>query len=1431
MKIQRHFTRAGEDPFQSVKYTRRDCRITNPDGSVVFEMKGAEIPEQWSQVAADIMISKYFRKAGVPQVDAEGKPVLDAEGRPVTGPETSAKQVIHRLAGCWREWGEKHGYFDSVEDAQAFYDELVYMLLHQMAAPNSPQWFNTGLAYAYGITGKPQGHYYVDPETEELKQGEDAYTRPQPHACFIQSIDDDLVNEGGIMDLWVREARLFKYGSGTGTNFSTIRGKGESLSGGGTSSGLLSFLKIGDRAAGAIKSGGTTRRAAKMVCLDLDHPDIEEFINWKSNEEKKVRALIAAGYDPSFNGEAYETISGQNSNNSVRAPHSFFKALDGDEGWALKYRTTGETSKVLPARDLWNQIGQAAWECADPGLQYDGTINEWHTCPAGMDGQVGARHNRINASNPCVTGDTLVSTAFGWRRIDSLVGERPLLLGRNGEPLTAKAVFPTGRKPVYLLETRSGYTLKLTEDHKVYTANRGDIPAKELLPGDRLVLAGAGFGQERIDRETAEWIGLALGDGTMAQGKQELVTVTMGADETPRMEPFVEYLNGVKPDRPIGGVRTVAETPCRISTSAKEVVSIVEQYAVLDAGAAVKKLTDDAFALDKESVAGILRGLFTSDGRVANYGEKSQYISLDSTSLVLLQQVQKLLLNFGIKSKLYSNPVKQLHALRISRSSRLLFEEQIGFLPQSPKAEALRGLNSTRGVYQDRLEDEFKSLTLLGVEEVYDLTEPKTSHFIADGIYVHNCSEYMFLDNTACNLASLNLVKFFDADARQFDIPALKHASRLWTIVLEISVLMAQYPSEQIAKLSYEYRTLGLGYANIGTVLMLSGIPYDSEEGLAITGAITAIMTGTSYAVSAEMARELGPFKAFPVNREHMLRVIRNHRRAAYHADPEEYEGLTIIPMGIHPTKCPPDLLQAAQASWDEALSLGEKYGYRNAQTTLLAPTGTIGLLMDCDTTGVEPDFALVKFKKLAGGGYFKIANQSIRPALKNLGYTPEQIADILRYVTGTLSLDGAPHIHRESLKKKGFTDADLDKVEQVLPTVFELSFAFNPWTLGEECLQRLGFEPEVFNAPDFDLLRALGFTRQQINEANDVICGMMTTEGAPHLKEEHYPVFDTANPCGKHGTRFIHYLGHLRMMAAAQPFLSGAISKTINMPAEATVEDILHAYEEGWKLGLKAVALYRDGSKSSQPLNTRGDESEEEGEELDLSSESVASSQLREIIAPGHVPSLRRRLPRKRDGITQEARIAGQKIFVRTGEYEDGSLGEVFIDMHKAGSTMRGMLDAFAVAVSLGLQHGVPLEKYVDSMTFTRFEPSGVVDHPNIKMATSVVDYVFRLLGMEYLERTDFVQVAPKKEELRAYVNKQKHALKSETEADPIAASTEVEQGFQEMTGGHEKTGGNLEAIRASSGAPLCIECGGMTKRNGSCYVCLDCGSTTGCS
>jgi ribonucleoside-diphosphate reductase alpha chain len=1131
LSIERRFTSERHDPYAGVSWSRRTSRITNPDGSVVFEMADAEVPADWSQVAADIMVSKYFRKAGVPQVDASGAPILDESGKQVLGPERSARQVIGRLTGCWRHWGESHGYFASSGDAQVFQDELAYMLVHQMAAPNSPQWFNSGLAWAYGITGPAQGHFFVDPADGQLKASEDAYTRPQPHACFIQSVNDSLVEPGGLMDLWVREARIFKYGSGTGTNFSSVRGEGEPLSGGGTSSGLMSFLRVGDRAAGAIKSGGTTRRAAKMVIVDVDHPDVEKFVSWKADEEKKVAALIAAGYPSDFNGEAYATVSGQNSNNSVRVSEAFLQAVEADDEWHLRWRTDpSRVSKTVRARDLWRQIAEAAWQCADPGLQFDTTINDWHTAPEA---------GRINASNPC--------------------------------------------------------------------------------------------------------------------------------------------------------------------------------------------------------------------------------------------------------------------------------------------------------------------------------------------------SEYMFLDNTACNLASLNLLKFLDAETGAFDVEAFRHAVRLWTIVLEISVLMAQFPSEEIARLSYDFRTLGLGYANLGTVLMLLGMPYDSDQARAYAGAITALMTGESYAASAELARHLGPFPGFAANREHMLRVIRNHRRAAYDADPSTYERLSVRPMSIAADLVPAYLLAAARESWDRALAAGEQHGYRNAQTTLLAPTGTIGLLMDCDTTGVEPDFALVKFKKLAGGGYFKIANQSLEPALRNLGYSDEERRAILQYVLGSMTLENAPHVNRDSLRQRGFLDADIAKVESALPGVFELGFAFNLWTLGEDALARAGIPVSEASKPGFDLLRALGFSEREIDEANEAICGTMTVEGAPHLRQEHLPVFDCANKCGKTGTRFIHHMGHITMMSAAQSFLSGAISKTINMPSDATVDDVVEAYEQSWRYGIKAMALYRDGSKLSQPLSTKSDagrevagagltESEVARRVEEAAAEAVAAALATARVewekervpaapmaaAPGPV---RRRLPARRGGFTQEARVAGNKVFLRTGEYEDGALGEIFIDMHKEGAAFRSMINCFAIAISKGLQYGVPLEEFVETFTFTRFEPQGMVTgHPNIKMATSIIDYVFRVLGLEYLGRVDLTQVPPELEEAPAEEPGDTGAVSAPTVAPvspagaaPVAAVSAPAQVRRSKNGNGAHGPGTaattlLESTAAvdvmsahlsemMGDAPFCDVCGHITIRNGACYKCLNCGNSLGCS
>lgn len=1087
MRIERHFTKAGQSPYAEIEFRKALSEIKNPDGSVVFRLDNIDVPAQFSQVAADILAQKYFRKAGVParlkKVEENDVPsflwrsVADEaalaelpEGERY-GSETDARQVFDRLAGTWTYWGWKGKYFDSEEDAQAFKDELSYMLATQRVAPNSPQWFNTGLHWAYGIDGPGQGHFYVDPFTGKLTRSKSAYEHPQPHACFIQSVGDDLVNEGGIMDLWVREARLFKYGSGTGSNFSHLRGEGEKLSGGGKSSGLMSFLKIGDRAAGAIKSGGTTRRAAKMVIVDADHPDIEAFIDWKVKEEQKVAALVTGSkivrkhldaimkacvncegqdddcFDPSINtalkreikaakknavpenyvqrviqfarqgytaiefstydtdwdSEAYLTVSGQNSNNSVSLKDDFLRAVENDGDWHLTARKDGKVTKTLKARDLWEKIGYAAWASADPGLHFNTTMNDWHTCPAA---------GPIRASNPC--------------------------------------------------------------------------------------------------------------------------------------------------------------------------------------------------------------------------------------------------------------------------------------------------------------------------------------------------SEYMFLDDTACNLASVNLLPYRNQDGT-FDIAAYEHTVRLWTIVLEVSVMMAQFPSREIAELSYKYRTLGLGYANIGGLLMTSGIPYDSDEGRGICGALTALMTGVSYATSAEMAGELGAFPDYDRNAENMLRVMRNHRRAAY-GESNGYEKLAVDPVPLNAEHVSQkELVEHACAAWDRAIELGEKHGYRNAQATVIAPTGTIGLVMDCDTTGIEPDFALVKFKKLAGGGYFKIINRAVPEALRTLGYSESQIAEIEAYAVGHGNLNQAPGVNPSTLRAKGFTDEKIEALNGALKSAFDIKFVFNQWTLGADWLKEtFGFTDEQLNDFSFEVLPALGFSRKEIEAANIHVCGAMTLEGAPFLKDEHLAVFDCANPCGKIGKRYLSVESHIRMMAAAQPFISGAISKTINMPNEATVEDAKNAYMLSWKLALKANALYRDGSKLSQPLNASliSDEDEEDDavEALVAAPAAARAVEVTEKIIERVVEKVvrdREKLPNRRKGYTQKAVVGGHKVYLRTGEFDDGRLGEIFIDMHKEGAAFRAMMNNFAIAISLGLQYGVPLEEYVEAFTFVKFEPAGMVQgNDAIKSATSIIDYVFRELAVSYLARNDLAHV-----------------------------------------------------------------------------------------
>lgn len=1368
------------------------------------------------------------------------------------------------------------------------------------------------------------------------------------HNCFIQSIDDDLVNDGGIMDLWVREGRLFKYGSGTGTNFSNIRGANEPLSGGGKSSGLMSFLKIGDRAAGAIKSGGTTRRAAKMVTLDLDHPDIENYITWKVREEEKVASIVAGSkmlekhlktiirlchtpveldgqklngvvsrnpkknkalaeairkahqdkvpmnyvqrimqlaaqgykdiefetYDTDWNSEAYNTVSGQNSNNSVRIPNSFMQSLQDDGDWNLYFRTEKRDAeeegrepkpcKTLKASDLWEDIAYAAWASADPGTQYHDTINEWHTCPE--DGA-------INASNPCVTGDTFVSTTKGYRRIADMVGSRAEIINGFGEKVEISKIFRTGHKPVYELTTKSGYSLKLTADHKVLTKNRGDVPACELQEDDVLMLEQPGFGRTGTSESFAEVLGAAMGDGCLTQNTtgQEHLFINLGHNEAAVVERLNNSLAKAREELSEGDARTTRETNAvqtatglRVGSSVRALLDRLGEYAVLHNGAADKKFTDAVFDLDRRSQAAALRGLFTADGTVANYGDKSQYVSLDSTSEELLKQVQLLLLGFGIKAKLYRNrrasdadtallpdgrggtkeyAVKQMHSLRISRASRFVFEREIGFMPESAKADRLAALNQRVSAYRDDLTDRVKSLVPCGTEDVFDLTEPVSHHFVANGLVVHNCSEYMFLDNTACNLASLNLVKFYDKETGRFDVEGFRYATRLWTITLEISVLMAQFPSKEIAELSYKFRTLGLGYANIGSLLMIQGIPYDSDEAAALTGALTSIMHMHAYATSAEMAGELGSFEGFERNREHMLRVLRNHKRAAFDVPKEEYENLTITPMGIRPECCPEDLLKAAQEDAERAVALGQQYGYRNAQVTVLAPTGTIGLVMDCDTTGIEPDFALVKFKKLAGGGYFKIINQSVPAALRNLGYPEDQIDAIVKYAKGHGTFKGCETITHEKLKEKGFTQEKIDAVEAGLPGAFEIKFAFNQWTLGKEfCKDVLGISEAQLADFNFDMLTHLGFSRKEIDAANDYVCGTMTVEGAPYLKDEHLPVFDCANKCGKTGTRFISARGHIRMMAAAQPFISGAISKTINLPNEATVDDIKNAYLDSWQMMLKANALYRDGSKLSQPLNSTSDlfealeqEQEEAGAAAQAEQDAVLATANR--IVHKYV-SGRRRLPSRRDGYTQKCKIGGQSVYLRTGEYENGQLGEIFIDMHKEGAAFRSLMNCFAISISLGLQHGVPLEEFVDAFTFTKFEPSGMVSgNPHIKMSTSVIDYIFRELGISYLDRDDLAHVdrdAITTRQLRPEATPASGNGSAASEAEPKAAASEPAAALAPAADKEEERFMAKYRRARSMGytGDACGDCGSMTMvRNGTCLKCETCGATSGCS
>lgn len=1082
MEFKRVHTQDGISPYDMIEYDYRTSVIQEPDGTVVFEMNNVEVPKQFSQLATDILVSKYFRKAGVPE----------------TGHETSIKQAVHRIVHTLRREGEARGYFADSNSAQIFQDELAFLLLTQRAAFNSPVWFNAGLWHEYGIKGSG-GNWFADPKSETLHETEDAYSHPQLSACFIQSVDDDLM---GLFNLAKNEAKLFKFGSGTGTNFSNIRSRHEKLSGGGTSSGLMSFLEVLDRGAGATKSGGTTRRAAKMVILEMDHPEIKDFIDWKVHEEEKANALMKAGYEKGFEGEAYRSVSGQNSNNSVRITDEFMDKVINKEKWQTINRTTGEVHETWDAQELFQQVSEAAWKIADPGVQFDSTVNKWHTCK---------ESGRINGSNPC--------------------------------------------------------------------------------------------------------------------------------------------------------------------------------------------------------------------------------------------------------------------------------------------------------------------------------------------------SEFMFLDDSACNLASINLMKYLQPD-NNFLTDEFRHAIRLFILAQEIIVDFASYPTDKIALNSVKFRPLGLGYANLGTLLMTQGIPYNSEQAFATSSAITALMTGEAYRVSAEIASHKGAFVEYDTNRESMLHVMQLHHQHLNQVDKK---------------LAPGHILQAAQESWHHAYEEGQSHGYRNAQVTLLAPTGTIGLLMDCDTTGVEPDFSLIKYKKLAGGGYFKIINNSLPRALTNLGYSETQIQDIKDYILGKGSLGGAPYYETKASGglslQQAFSEQELIEADKAI-SQYQNMDSFTPFVNPKSLFTK-------------------GFSVSEIKEIQLFVNGSQTIEGAPHLKQEHYPVFDCANKVGI-GQRFIAPIGHVKMMASVQPFLSGAISKTVNLPNHATVEEVYNIYMEAWKRGVKSIALYRDGSKLSQPLSSSNEEDSDtndatqakatpQNSHTDQKDKSLGSFKDIPLLDPNNmeenpeagygVRGVRHSLPIKRSGFTLEASVSGHKLFLRTGEYEDGSLGEIFVDMYKEGASYRSLLNTFAIAVSVGLQYGVPLEKFVNAFTFTRFEPNGKTDHPFIRSATSILDFIFRVLGYEYLNRTDFLQVKPETmDELNQPKNKypdgrrpfpdndkQSPETDSARPSSPNNPSKKEEQNQEKLLnqlqesaidsstsepGVHEAHDTLDQQLAEFMGdAPQCNVCGHLTVRNGTCYKCLNCGNSLGCS
>jgi ribonucleoside-diphosphate reductase alpha chain len=1276
--VERYFTSDGDDPFETVDWETRTALIPGKDGPS-FEQKDVEFPSFWSQTATNIVAQKYFR----------GK--LDSAQR-----EHSVRQMIGRVTDTITTWGVKDGYFIDQAEADTFHAELTHLLLHQMVAFNSPVWFNVGF--------------------EE---------NPQCSACFILSVDDSM---DSILDWITKEGRVFRGGSGSGINLSKLRSSKEQLSKGGYASGPVSFMRGADASAGTIKSGGKTRRAAKMVVLNIDHPDIEEFIWCKQHEEEKARVLQAAGYDMSLDSPDWASIQYQNANNSVRVTDEFMRAVLEDEEWNLTARTDGSVVSTVRARDLMHQISEAAWKCADPGMHYDTTMNDWHTCPAS---------GRINASNPCFPGDARVHTSIGLVQIEELydraqageefqvytheaTAEQPAVGVRATTPL---AIMSNGVKPIVRLRFANGQELRCTENHRLWTTNRGYVEAKDLVESDHVLVCDAPTPAFDAAWELPVPVPVAAG-ATMVDGRQErwsaglgtMLGVLTGAGCLTDTQAVWVYGGSEIEDGTIdvhqrlleqqfGSVSRVqmGNGTVQLRIGRTEVRRLLRDLGASRDLSAFKRVPRSVFQAPPEVQGSFLAGLFAADGCVArSEGNATRYVGLGSASEALLKDVQRLLLGFGIRARIYANGsedrgsfaytradgVTRTYAssaafdLRISGTDIEQFAARIGFASVGKQVK-LEQLLETTTRYATKADTALVSREEDGQETVYNLTEPTNHSYIVDGIVVANCSEYLHVDNSACNLASLNLMKFRDPETLEFQVERFERAVDIIFMAQEILVSNSSYPTEEITRNANAMRQLGLGYANLGALLMARGLPYDSDEGRAYAGAITAIMTGRAYRKSADMAGRVGPFEEYGKNSDAMLRVIRKHRAAVANID-----------AGV----VPDEMMLAARKAWDEALALGEANGYRNAQATVLAPTGTISFMMDCDTTGVEPDFSLVKSKKLVGGGDITIVNQTVPTALSKLGYAPHEIDQIVAFV----------------------------------------------------------------------------------NEHNTVV-------GAPGFKGEHLQVFDVAV-----GDRAIHHMGHVKMMASVQPFISGAISKTVNLPTEVTVDDVAGLYIDAWKLGVKAIAIYRDGCKVAQPLSTKSD-----------SPELIAAKPQRRV------------MPIERQEIGRKFKVGEYEGYIHVGLFPEGDPGDVFVDIAKEGTTLAGLMNAFMIAVSVGIQYGVPLEVFVSKFAHMRFEPSGLTNDPDIRVAKSIPDYIFRWMGKRFLDTDQQADLG----------------IMSQAVRDRIAASYDAQEaGEPAAEVAHSPSPGQAALFNAWEDAVECAKCGGRKVRTGACYTCRDCGDNSGC-